>query len=47
MRALQIGFQTMIANNQLPSYITKEEALDMFFEVGNDLAHIQLKNRRK
>lgn len=45
VKALQIGFQTMIANNQYPSFITKQALQEMFIEMGHELAIIELKKK--
>lgn len=46
MRALQIGVQTMIANDQLPSFMTKEEAINVFFDTGYELAQSQIYKKK-
>lgn len=46
MKALQIGFQTLIATQQTPSYISKNEMKELFIELGNELAHIQVLKKK-
>lgn len=47
VKAMQIGFQTMIANNQYPSFMTKENLQELFIETGNELARLELKKKEK
>lgn len=47
VKALQIGFQTMIANQHLPSYITKSEVQELFIQLGNQLIQLEISSRRK
>lgn len=42
VKAMQIGFQTLIANNQIPSWITKKEVQELFIAFGHDLLNIEL-----
>ncbi len=42
VKALQIGFQTMIANHQLPDFMTQKDVEDLFIELGSDLAQLEL-----
>jgi AcrR family transcriptional regulator len=50
VKALQIGFQTMIANDQLPSWISKKATQDLFISLGHQLMELEINNnytRRK
>lgn len=46
MKALQIGFQTLIANKQLPSFISKNEMLELYIELGHELAQLQVLRKK-
>jgi AcrR family transcriptional regulator len=46
MKALQIGFQTLVANEQLPSFITKDEMQELYIELGHDLAQLQVLKKK-
>lgn len=45
VKALQIGFQTMIANDQLPSWISKKEAQDLFICLGNQFIKLEINHK--
>ena len=47
VKALQIGFQTMIANHQYPSFMSKEEMKELFIDMGHELALLELKKKEK
>lgn len=46
MKALQIGFQTLIANQQLPRFISKAEVFELFIELGHDLAQLEIAKKK-
>lgn len=45
VKALQIGFQTLIANGQLPAWLGEDEARKMFLATGNALLDLELAKR--
>lgn len=45
VKALQIGFQTLIANGQLPAWLGEDEARKMFLSTGNALLDLELAKR--
>lgn len=45
VKALQIGFQTLIANGQLPAWLGEDEARKMFLATGNALLDLELAMR--
>lgn len=45
LKAMQIGFQTLIANGQLPAWLGEDEARRMLIETGNSLLDLELVNR--
>lgn len=47
MKALQIGFQTLIANDQIPSWITKDEVEELFINLGYQILDLQFHNGGK
>jgi len=47
VKALQIGFQTMIANHQLPDFMTQTDVENLFIELGSDLAQLERYKKEK
>lgn len=45
VKALQIGFQALIANGQLPAWLGEDEARKMFLATGNALLDLELAKR--
>lgn len=47
VKALQIGFQTLIANDQLPDWLGEAEARQMFMDLGNQILGLELAQKAK
>lgn len=50
MRAFQMGLAAMVANEQVPSWLTRHDVEELLMEVGGDLLRIEqikMKERRK
>jgi len=45
VKALQIGFQTLIANGQLPAWLGEDEARQLLIATGNSLLDLELAKR--
>lgn len=45
VKALQIGFQALIANGQLPAWLGEEDARKVLIETGNALLDLELEKR--